>query len=303
MKIAWLVCVVGLVTAAPGATVAQTTSTANPALPQGDDLTLADGAGNVVIGLSVRPAQPGPNTVLIDVVPMEGAAAAADVDVSLAINGQPVLLDFCSRSCRTADVTLAGGEHVDVVANSPSGGTVSFDLPSLPAPDGSSLLQQVQDRMHQLHTLRSDETLGPVVPPIETQYAFEAPDRMQLDISNGAHTIFIGATRYTLKDGSAAGWQPEDAGMPLQTPLYVWDPRPPSGGFVASHLVGTDQVDGVDTQVVAFFENLGPLEPFWFRLWVDSDGLVHRAEMRGQGHFMDEHYTDFDAPFTIDPPV
>ena len=38
-------------------------------------------------------------------------------------------------------------------------------------------------------------------------------------------------------------------------------------------------------------------------LWTDADGLVHRAEMRGQGHFMDEHYTDFDAPFTIQSPT
>jgi len=125
--------------------------------------------------------------------------------VDLSINGRDVPLDFCSRSCRTADVTLAGGEHVDVVADGSTGGTVSFALPSLPAPDGSELLQQVQDRMHRLQTLRSHETLGPVVPPIETQYAFQVPDRMQMDISNGSHTIFIGGTRYTRNDQSNAG--------------------------------------------------------------------------------------------------
>jgi hypothetical protein len=70
-----------------------------------------------------------------------------------------------------------------------------------------------------------------------------------------------------------------------------------------AHILGADNVDGSDTLVVAFFENLGVNSPFWFRLWVDADGLVHRAEMRGQGHFMDEHYTDFDAPFTIQPPT
>lgn len=70
-----------------------------------------------------------------------------------------------------------------------------------------------------------------------------------------------------------------------------------------AHIVGSDNVDGSDTQVVAFFENLGVNSPFWFRLWADAYGLVHRAEMRGQGHFMDEHYTDFDAPFTIQPPT
>ena len=73
-------------------------------------------------------------------------------------------------------------------------------------------------------------------------------------------------------------------------------------GAVATHLLGAENVDGVDRQVLAFFENLGQY-PFWFRLWADADGLVHKAEMRGQGHFMDEHYTDFDAPFTIVRPV
>lgn len=157
--------------------------------------------------------------------------------------------------------------------------------------------------MHRLQTLRSDETLGPVNPPIETQYAFQVPDRMQMDISSGSHTIFIGGTRYTRNDQSNAGWRAEDAGIPLQVPLFVWDPRLPTDRYIGAHIVGTDPVDGSDTQVVAFFENLGVNSPFWFRLWADADGLVHRADMRGQGHFMDEHYTDFDAPFTIQPPA
>ena len=99
--------------------------------------------------------------------------------------------------------------------------------------------------------------------------------------------------------------QAEDAGIPLQVPIYVWDPRPPAAtnSFVGVHIVRGENLDGVDTHVLAFFEQLGVNYPFWFRLWADADGLVHRAEMRGQGHFMDEHYTDFDAPFTIQPPT
>src|SRR6266852_2728010 len=81
--------------AMPSVVAAQTTPPASPALPQSDDLTLADGAGNVLVGLTVRPAQPGPNTVLVHVLPLEGAATAADVSVILVINGQPVPLDFC----------------------------------------------------------------------------------------------------------------------------------------------------------------------------------------------------------------
>src|SRR5438128_1777494 len=84
------ICLILLLAAMPAAVAAQTAAPVSPALPQRDDLTLADGAGNVLIGLTVRPAQPGPNTVLVHVLPLEGAAAAADVSVSLVINGQPV---------------------------------------------------------------------------------------------------------------------------------------------------------------------------------------------------------------------
>ena len=296
-------CLLAFLANGPVTALAQAQPAANPALPQGDELSLADGAGNVLIGLTVRPAQPGPNAVLIHVLPIEGAGAAADVSITLLINGQPVPVDFCSRTCRSANVTLSGGEHVDVVADSPTGGTAGFDLPALPAPDASALLQHVQDRMHRLRTLRSDETLGPAAPPLETHYAFQAPDRMQMDIGNGSHTIFVGPTRYMRNDQTGTSWQAEDAGIPLTVPTFVWDPNTQSTGFVGAHVVGGDNVDGADTQVVAFFESLGPPYPVWFRLWTDADGLVHKAEMRGQGHFMDEHYTDFDAPFDIQPPT
>jgi hypothetical protein len=46
-------------------------------------VTLADGAGYVLIGLTVRPDEPGPNIVLIHVLPLEVPAAAADVQVRI----------------------------------------------------------------------------------------------------------------------------------------------------------------------------------------------------------------------------
>ena len=156
--------------------------------------------------------------------------------------------------------------------------------------------------MHRLATFRSDETLRLAATPLETLYAFQAPDRMQMDVGNGSHSIFVGSARYSRSDTTGPIWQAEDIGVALQVPAYVWDPRAPNDLFIGAHVVGAENLDGFDTQVLAFFENLGQY-PFWFRLWADTDGLVHRAEMRGQGHFMDEHYTSFDAPFTIEPPA
>ncbi|HEV2034083.1 MAG TPA: hypothetical protein VGU71_07775 [Candidatus Dormibacteraeota bacterium] len=55
-------------------------------------------------------------------------------------------------------------------------------------------------------------------------------------------------------------------------------------------------------QVVSFFES--PYgSPGWFRLFVDSNGFVRQAEMRARGHFMDDHYCDLDAAFSILAPV
>src|SRR5690348_10167898 len=41
-------------------------------LPQADDLTFGQDAGKVLIGLTVRPARPGPNTLLVYALPLEG---------------------------------------------------------------------------------------------------------------------------------------------------------------------------------------------------------------------------------------
>src|SRR5437016_10384217 len=188
LMLASVTCAAPVPTASPGSTTAArptgspaaTAAAASPALPQADDLTLGQAAGKVLVGLTVRPAQPGPNTLLVYVLPLEGPAAAADVPLSLAISGQNIPLDTCSRTCRTANVTLSGGEHIDVVAGGASGGAAAFDLPKFPAPDGTASLRQVQDRMHQVRSYRVDEMLGPATPLLRAAYIFEAPDRMQL---------------------------------------------------------------------------------------------------------------------------
>jgi hypothetical protein len=272
---------------------------ASPALPQDGDLTLGAGAGTVLVGLTVRPAQPGPNTLLIYVLPVEGPALAADVSVHVAIGGQTVPLEFCSRSCRTGEVTLQGGEHVDLLVDGPSGGAAAFDLPPLPPPDGTSLLQQAQDRMHALQTYRVDEVMGPNAAFGHFQYAYQAPDRMQVDLGS-AQTIFVGPLRYSRTEPGAA-WQVDNMGASLPVPSFSWDPHDASDTIIATRIVGSEMVDGVPTQALAFFKGAYNT-PFWYRLLVDQSGLVRRVEMDGQGHFMLDHYTDFDAPLAIEPP-
>src|SRR5260370_2996115 len=148
---------------------------------------------------------------------LEGPAGAADVPLSLAISGQNAPLDTCSRTCRTAKGALNGGEHVDAVAGGASGGTAAFDLPTAPAQDGTALLQQVLERMHQLHTYQVEETLGPAAQLLRAAYVFEAPDRMQLSFGNGEKTEWVGPTRHT-RYTLSTGWQAEDSGTSLPLP-------------------------------------------------------------------------------------
>jgi hypothetical protein len=292
---------IGAPTAPAASNTTASISSNESALPQAGDLTFGQDAGKVLIGLTVRPAQPGPNTLLVYALPLEGSSAAADVPLSLVVGGQNVALDTCASTCRSATVELIGGEHIDVVPGGANGGTASFDLPALPAADGTELLQQVQDRMHRLHTYRVEETLGPATPPLRASHLFEAPDRMQINFASGETTVWVGPTRYT-READSATWQAEEFGTGLPVPSFVWD-LPESGGtYIGPHIVGVESVDGVQTQILTFFLDL-PQTPVWFRIWSDASGLVHRASMRAQGHFMDHRYTDFETPFSIEPPV
>jgi hypothetical protein len=67
-------------------------------------------------------------------------------------------------------------------------------------------------------------------------------------------------------------------------------------------MLGKEEVDGIRTTVLSFIGGSRNI-PIWYRLWVDSEVLVRRAEMRAQGHFMDHLYFEFDGPPQVTPPV
>jgi hypothetical protein len=104
------------------------------------------------------------------------------------------------------------------------------------------------------------------------------------------------------RQADSGTWRAEDFGTSLPVPSFVWDSPESGGTYVGAHVVGAETVDGVETHVLTFFLDL-PQTPVWFRLWSDTSGLVRRASMRAQGHFMDQRYTDFDATVSIEPPI
>lgn len=267
------------------------------AMPQRGDLTLGGDAGTTLVGLSVRPARPGPNEVLAYVLPLDGPKAAGDLIVTLGIDAAPPSpMTACGETCRRTEAVLRGGEHIVIRVPGSSGGVARFHLPALPPPDGGSLLDLAERRMDRLRTYRLEESLRPAEPPLQASYEFEAPDRMHMTLSTGSESILIGRARFT-RDGPAAPWA-RDSALPLDVPSFIWD----VSGPVAPRILGSARVEGTPTKVLSFFGPSGST-PIWFTLWIDRNGLVRHAEMRAQGHFMSHRYFGFDSAIEITPPA
>ena len=216
--------------------------------------------------------------------------------VELIMDRRTVPLEACGATCRHTMAVVEDGDVLQVRVAGVDDVAALFALPDLPAPDGRALLDKLDSRMARVDSLRYDEVLGPVDPPLRSTAEIVVPDRLTFTIwTLDRETVRIGDMMYQ-REGDGA-WEVEQ-GPPVQVPSYIWD----YPGKVAPRIIGTDNVDDVRTDVVSFFidHSSGPI---WYRLWVDDEGLVRRAEMRARGHFMDHRYYDFGAPITINPPV
>lgn len=268
------------------------------ALPRPGDLTLGGEAGDTLVGLTLRSGRAGANDVFVYRLPVEGEEAAGTLDTTLLIDGSPVPLERCGSTCRRGRVDSRPGATMVVRVAGPAGGRERFELPEqLPAPDAGSLVRRATDRMNRLRTYRIDEVLGPTDPPLESEYTIQAPDRLRFAMETGLTTVRIGATRYT-RPSPDESWQVTRGGPAVDVPVVIWD----YPNLVAAHTLGTDDLAGRRTTVVSFFIEVNEA-PIWYRLWVADDGLVLRAEMRAQGHFMDHDYSAFDEPLTVEAPA
>lgn len=263
------------------------------ALPQAGDLTMGSNAGDSVVGLTVRPGLPGPNTLWVYMLPVAGEAAASKTAVGIRVDGTAVNSRRCGPTCFTASISLDGGESITVTLGA-GRGEAAFNIPTLPAPDGTALIQSVQQAMHKLNTYRLDETLGPARVPLQTMYEFQAPDRLSYQLSTGGQTVIVGSVRYS-RSNPTRPWLAE-ATLPIKVPEFAWDSAPIQDARIVSATAPGGE------QVVSFFEALYG-SPVWFRLTVGGNGLVSHAEMRARGHFMDHRYFDLDGAFSILPPV
>jgi copper transport protein len=268
-------------------------------VPAGEGLTLGSHAGPVLVGLTLQPGQPGPNVLTIYVLGLDGPEATAAIPVRATIDGAPVALSQCADTCRAGEADLRGGETVTVDVGPSVDEQATFRLPALPAPSGDRLLRRTIVRMGTLTSYRLQEDLtSGLGTTVHTTYAFTAPNSFESDVEEQGgefRTVWIGDTRYT-REGNGPWIQRGAPAVPV--PTYIWDSFRP---YRDVRILGRATLDGVRTTEIAFAGGTTDL-PVWFRLWVDGSGLVHRAEMRAPGHFMDHRYYDYDAPIMIEPP-
>ena len=71
------------------------------------------------------------------------------------------------------------------------------------------------------------------------------------------------------------------------------------GHAAAIRLIGHQTIDGVPTDVVL---SVRTDVTAWSRLWIDARGVVHREEMRAEGHIMDHRYVAYDQASAVESP-
>jgi copper transport protein len=278
---------------AAGTSVASSSSAAlSSPFPQPGDLTMAGRAGQVMVGLTVHPGRPGDNKIGVYLATPATPASTARIQV----RGRWHALSSCGGSCRTATVDLRGGERLAVAVAGPGGGSAAFDLPPLPAKDGTTLARSAAAQMNRLRSYRVAEVLS----GFRSTYVYARPHKMWLRTWYGdglQQTLWLGSSLY-VKTGPQAPWRLKSRGTLAPVPYFVWDPFLP---LADAHILRTGTVSGVPVTVVSAFGGHGSdPDAVWFTLWMDrKTGRVLRSQMWAPNHFMDDHYYAFNRPAGI----
>lgn len=270
-----------------------------------DALSLGDASGPYVVALTVLPPKPGPVELRVNVVGVEAGDGLGDVMVRASgPNGTTatVALAGCGSGCfrSSARISDVGRWSFRVTAASTRAPVDVAFAADLPTPDGRAALDQAVTRLERLRSLAMAEDLrgsadGPTIP---AQYRFSAPSAFEFAVGDRTQ-IVIGNRTYDREKPDlpwiAKPWPGDPFRWPLGYYRTVW------AGPAAVRLLGMEQLDGQAMSVIAFAR---PELPAWIRLWVGvGDGLVHREQMRADGHLMDRTYKEFNTSMALAPPV
>ena len=267
-------------------------------LPGVGQLTLGGNAGSVLVGVTLDPGLPGANRVIVYLLPVQGSQEASGLVANVSADGVTRALTGCGDTCRQANLSLDGGEELDVDVLGPVGGRATLTVPPLPAATGTGRLATMQAAMHAVSSYAVSETLTSGIGVVHSDYASQAPDRSVWTVEQRSETVVIGSTQYT-RDDRGQPWRVETGLPALRIPSFVWDYFQP---LTYAYVVGAATIDGVQTTAVSAFGSRSGTA-IWFTFWLDSSGLARRVDMRAPGHFMTDSYVRFNADEGITAPA
>jgi hypothetical protein len=270
----------------PGGRIPTPTEPGFPSPPPGA-LVLAREAGKDALALAVKPG-----LVRVSVVGPEGTGVSG-LRISLQFGGGYFITpDACGKGCYQAETSGHPDSPVTVRIGDAA---YRFELPRLPAPDGSEAVERTETTWNALRTLVWHERLGSSpTDVIRVVYTAVAPHSLSYTVAGGSAAVIIGGTRWD-RPAESAPWRRSIQNPPVRQPQPFWR------AVADARVVRADRPGPRATQRVSFFD---PSTPAWFEASIDRQ--THRTlvlKMIAAAHFMHDVYGPFDAPIRIVPPT
>jgi copper transport protein len=270
-----------------------------PGSPRPPDapLVLAQEAGDLAVGLALRPA--GGRLLLTATVIGGDGLGAAGVGVrfvvATAAGARSVRAANCGDGCHRAQVALRSRPRtIEVDLDEPGQATkrLHFTLPAeWPPPKATALARHATQVFRHLQTLVIHERLASSPANfVVTTWRLQAPDRLSYVIRGGSQAVLVGTKRWDRASAGARWQQSSSTDLPQPTPPWIMAPA-------HAALLGSSTVRGHAVWIVSFLE---PSTPAWFKLAIDKKTMrTLELRMVAPAHFMHQRYSGFNNGFTI----
>jgi hypothetical protein len=257
-----------------------------PSPPPGA-VVLAQEAGTRALALAYKPGLV--RVSLLD--PAGGGESGLRVALQFG-RGYLMTPDACGPGCYQAEVAGVPDSPVTVRLG---GEAYRFDLPQLPAADGSVLVSKATDTWNALQTLVWRERLASSPTNVlHTVYRAVTPHSLAYSIAGHSSAVIIGGTRWD-RPTPTSPWEKSTQDPPLRQPQPFWNEA------TDAHVLGTAKVRSQRVTRVSFFD---PSTPAWFEAAIDRrTGRTLELDMTAASHFMHDVYGPFDAPIELQPPA
>ena len=257
-----------------------------PSPPPGA-VVLAREAGTRALALAYKPG-----LVRVSVLDAAGGGASG-LRVALQFGrGYLMTPDPCGPGCYQTAVAGVPDSPVTVRIG---GASYRFDLPRLPARDGTALVAKATDTWNALRTLVWRERLASSPTNVlHTVYRAVAPHSLAYSIAGHSSAVIIDRDRWD-RATPTSRWVKSSQDPPLRQPQPFWD------GVTNAHVLGTAKLGSRRVTRVSFFD---PSTPAWFEAAIDpTTGRTVELAMTAASHFMHDVYGPFNAPIALQAPA